>query len=125
MPSKSDISEIIARLQKLEQDMGDFEEAEEAASRAKADLESVNRDLAQAKAQMHEAQAGLTQVQKDAQKRFDQDMYNKQGSIRDLNERIKALEEKAKALNDEVSTKGGQLRAINDSLDDARRKLAG
>jgi chromosome segregation ATPase len=124
MPPKSDVSEIITRLQKLEQDIGDLVDLEEAVVRAKADLQSVNRGLDQAKAQMAEAQAGLTQVQKDAQKRFEQDMFNKQGSLRDLGDRIKMLEDKAKALSDEVSTKGGQLRAINSSLDDARRKLA-
>jgi chromosome segregation ATPase len=124
MPPKSDLSEIVTRLQKLEQDIGDLDELEESISRAKADLKSVNENLKQTQAQMKEAQAGLTQVQKDAQKRFDQDMFNKQGSLRDLGERVKVLEEKAKELSDEVSTKGGQLRAINDSLDDARRKLA-
>ena len=125
MPPKSDISDVIARLQKLEQDIGDLDKLEETIKRAKADLESINQATTQARAQMQEAQAGLTQVQREAQRRFDLDMFNKQGALRSLTERLSGLEEKVKELNEEVSVKGRQLQGINDSLNDARRRLTG
>jgi hypothetical protein len=52
-------------------------------------------------------------------------MFNKQGELRSLIERVKALEVKARELGDEVGMKEGQLRGISASMEDARRRLAG
>jgi len=72
----------------------------------------------------NEAETLLTQAQKEAQRRFDQDMFNKQGQLKSLVERVKALEDKLKVLNEDVATKEGQLRIASMAMEDMKRKLA-
>jgi len=73
---------------------------------------------------MNEASAGLNQVQRDAQRRFEQDMFTKQGELRNLTDRVKSLEERAKELSTEVIEGESRLKAVSISMEDARRKLA-
>jgi chromosome segregation ATPase len=118
------VNRIIADLQTLAEALGGVSDLQEALARAKADLDSMNAMREQAEGQMREAQAGLTRAQIQNQKQFEQDMFNKQGQLRNLTERVIALEERAKELSDEVGSKGAQLGSIENSLNDARRKLA-
>jgi predicted nucleic acid-binding Zn-ribbon protein len=118
------VDRIIADLSSLSQSLGELSDLKEAVSRAKADLDSMNVMREQAESQMREAQAGLTRAQIQNQKQFENDMFNKQGQLKSLTERVAALEERAKELSDEVGSKGAQLGSIENSLNDARRKLA-
>ena len=125
MPPKSQVEKIIADLQALAEALGDVSDLEERSSRAKADYDSQQDALRHVKAELQDSQAQLTQSQRRMQQQFEQDMFNKQGELRSLIERVKALEVKARELGDEVSMKEGQLRGISASMEDARRRLAG
>jgi hypothetical protein len=52
-------------------------------------------------------------------------MFNKQGALRDLSERVNILQKKLSELTDEVNTKDAQLASVNGAMEDARRRLAG
>ena len=102
-----------------------MEDLEEAKARAQADLNDVNNRLGRTKAEMAETNAGLTQVQREAQKRFEQDMHAKQGELRNLTERVNSLKKQAEELTEEVRSKGAQLQSIENGFNEARRRLAG
>ena len=125
MPPKSQVEKIIADLQALAEALGDVSDLEERTSRAKADHESQKQALTQVKAELQDAQSQLSQSQRRMQQQFEQDMFNKQGELKSLTERVKALEVKARELGEEVGMKEGQLRGIHTSMEDARRRLAG
>src|SRR5215469_8222624 len=118
------LNRIISDLQQLSQRVGDVSDIEERVTRGKADLESLNQARENALAMKNEAETLLTQAQKEAQRRFDQDMFNKQGQLKSLVERVKALEDKLKVLNEDVATKEGQLRIASMAMEDMKRKLA-
>ena len=118
------LNQIISDLQQLSQQVGDVSNIDERVKRAKADLDSLNQARENAVVQKNEAETLLTQAQKEAQRRFDQDMFNKQGQLKSLVERVKALEEKLKALSDDVAAKEGQLRIASMAMEDMKRKLA-
>jgi len=118
------LNRIISDLQQLSQQVGDVSNIDERVKRAKADLDSLNQARENAVVQKNEAETLLTQAQKEAQRRFDQDMFNKQGQLKSLVERVKALEEKLKALSDDVAAKEGQLRIASMAMEDMKRKLA-
>src|SRR5215472_9517533 len=118
------LNRIISDLQQLSQQVGDVSDIEERQARAKADLDSLNQARENALAQKNEAETLLSQAQKEAQRRFDTDMFNKQGQLKSLVERIKTLEQRAKELIDDVAAKESQLAAASSSMEDMRRKLA-
>src|SRR5215469_12951743 len=124
MSTKDLLSKILADLQQLSQELGDVDNLKEAKARAQADLDDVNARLQRTKNEMNEASAGLNQVQRDAQRRFEQDMFTKQGELRNLTDRVKSLEERAKELSTEVIEGESRLKAVSISMEDARRKLA-
>jgi chromosome segregation ATPase len=124
MPPKDQVFKIITDLQALAQALGDVADLKEAAARAKADLDSINQTRAQAEAQLRNTKAGLSNAQIENQRRFEQEVFVKQGELKGLAERIDGLRMQARELADEVASKGAQLSAINNSLADARRKLA-
>ena len=74
---------------------------------------------------MKEAQGLLTQAQAEAQRRFDLDMNSKQAQLKNLTERVQALVEREAKLTEEIHAKATQLQAVNNSLNDARQRLAG
>jgi len=118
------LNRIISDLQQLSQQVGDVSNIEERASRAKADLDSLNQARENALAQKNEAQALLSQAQREAQRLFDQDMFNKQGQLKSLVERIKELEKQLRDLSEVVAAKEGQLRVASMAMEDMKRKLA-
>jgi chromosome segregation ATPase len=120
----SSLKQVANDLLQLDEQLGDVSNIKEAKSRAQADLDSMNQLRDRARAEMSEAQNLLTQAQAAAQRQFEQDMFNKQGALRDLTARVRALEARAKELSDVVSEKEGQLRAIDSAMNDARRRLA-
>ena len=124
MPPKDQVLKIIADLQVLAQALGDVSDLREAASRAKADLDSINQTRTQAEAQLRNTQAGLSNAQIENQRRFEQDVFVKQGELKGLTERIQALRTQAKELADEVTEKEMRCRAATISMDEMRRKLA-
>jgi len=105
------------------QQVGDVSNIAEQLSRGKADLADMNQRRDHARAEMSEAQNLLSKAQADAQRQFEQDMFNKQGALRDLTARVAALEVRAKELGTEVGEKQNQLSAISVSMADARRRL--
>ena len=115
---------IIADLQVLAQALGDVSDLREASARAKADLDSINQTRTQAEAQLRNTQAGLSNAQIENQRRFEQDVFVKQGELKGLTERIQALRTQAKELADEVTQKEMRCRAATISMDEMRRKLA-
>jgi hypothetical protein len=52
-------------------------------------------------------------------------MFNKQGQLKSLTERVAALEKQAGDLTEEVRVKGLQLQSIESGFNEARRRLAG
>ena len=124
MPAQELVDKAVADLQSLSAELKAIGNLEERAVRAKADLDSVSKALSSAKAEMKEVDAGLTVAQKDAQRRFDLDMFTKQGELKELVARIDALKAQAAGLTTEVDTKGQQLSSIIASMNDARRKLS-
>ena len=125
MPPKSQVEKIIQDLQALAQALGGVSDLGEATSRAKADLESVKQILTQTKAELAETTAGLTRAQVENQRRYELDMFNKQGELKNLTERVEALQEQAKDLTEELRSKGVQMQSIESAMNDARRRLAG
>ena len=125
MPPKSQVEKIIQDLQELAQALGGVSDLGEATSRAKADLESVKQILTQTKAELAETTAGLTRAQVENQRRYELDMFNKQGELKNLTERVEALQEQAKDLTEELRSKGVQMQSIESAMNDARRRLAG
>jgi peptidoglycan hydrolase CwlO-like protein len=67
----------------------------------------------------------LTQAQRETQRRFDQDMFNKQGQLKSLTERVSALQKQVAELTEELDSKNGQLASVNGAMADARRRLMG
>jgi hypothetical protein len=118
------LNRILTDLQQLSQQVGDVSDIKEQISRAKADLVSINETKANADRQMREAQTLLSNAQRDAQQRFDQDMFTKQGLLKSLQERIATLEARNKELTDEVTEKEMRCRAATISMEDMKRKLA-
>ena len=119
------MEKIIQDLQALAQALGGVSDLGEATARAKADLDSVKQILVQAKAELAETTAGLTRAQVENQRRFELDMFNKQGELKNLTERVEALQEQAKDLTEELRSKGVQMQSIESAMNDARRRLAG
>ena len=115
---------IIQDLQQLSQQVGDVADIEERSSRAKADLDSLNQARSTALSQKNEADALLSKAQRDAQQRFDQDMFNKQGQLRSLNERIAEAQKQLETLTAELEEKESRMRATNKFLTDAKSSLA-
>ena len=118
------LNRILSDLQQLSQQVGDVSDINERIKRAKADLDSINDTKVRAQGEMQEAQGLLTKAQADAQRRFDQDMFNKQGQLKSLQDRIADLEAKNKELTDEVTEKEMRVRAATISMEDMKRKLA-
>jgi chromosome segregation ATPase len=125
MPPKSQVEKIIADLQQLAQALGGVSDIEEATENARADLNSLNKTLAQANAQAAESQGLYTKSQAELQRKFDQDMYNKQSALKGLQERVSALEARDRELTNEVAVKSAQLASIEQGFAEARRRLAG
>jgi hypothetical protein len=124
MPPKDQVLKIIADLNVLAQALSDVSDLREAASRAKADLDSINQTRTQAEAQLRNTQAGLSRAQIENQRRFEQEVFVKQGELKGLAERIEALRAQAKELADDVTDKEMRVRAATISMDDMKRKLA-
>jgi|SRR5215472_7781731 len=117
-------AEAIAKeLHELAAALTNIDSLQERTSRAKADFESIQQNLDQVKREMASATAGLTQVQVEAQRRHDQDVFNKQGELRGLQERIEALKAKDKELGEELANKSRQLGSINLSVADLKTRL--
>jgi|SRR5215469_4154817 len=117
-------AEAIAKeLHELAAALTNIDNLQERASRVKADLTSVQDQLDGAKREMASVTAGLTQAQAEAQRRFDQDTFNKQGELRALQERIDALKAKDKELGEQLADKGRQLGSINSTVADLKSRL--
>ena len=125
MAKKDLLERIISDLQAASAVVGDLSDLEERKARAQADLDSLNESRTRALNQMNEAEAMLSSAQREAQKRFDLDMFTKQGQLKSLTERVAALEKRAGELAEEVNHKGAQLVSIENGFNEARRRLAG
>ena len=125
MAKKDLLDKIISDLQAASAVVGDLSDLEERKARAQADLDSLNESRTRALNQMNEAEAMLSSAQREAQKRFDLDMFTKQGQLKSLTERVAALEKRAGELAEEVNHKGAQLVSIENGFNEARRRLAG
>src|SRR5215469_15696693 len=118
------LNRIISDLQQLSQQVGDVSNIKERSERAKADLDSLNNQRETALAQTREAQGLLTRAQADAQKSFDQDMFNKQGQLKSLMERIAETQKKLDAIAAELDEKESRMKATNKFFADAKNSLA-
>jgi chromosome segregation ATPase len=124
MPPKSQVEKIIADLQALAEALGDASSLSELTARAKADYESCQKALKQIKTEVQEAKSGLSQAQSAAEARFKQDMFTKQGELRDLTQRVEAVRTELQKLTIEFNTKTAQLTGINAAVDDVKRRLS-
>jgi len=125
MAKKDLLERIISDLQAASAVVGDLSDLEERKARAQADLDSLNQARQRAIDLKNEAEAMLSQAQREAQKRFEADMFTKQGQLKSLTERVAALEKRAGELAEEVNHKGAQLVSIENGFNEARRRLAG
>jgi len=125
MPPKDLVNRILSDLQQLAQQLEGVSDLEERLARAKADVDSMNSTRDRVRTEMREAQSLLTQAQRDAQKNFEQDMFDKQGKLMELTGRVNGLQKKLAELTEEVNTKDLQLASVNGAMEDARRRLAG
>jgi len=125
MAKKDLLERIISDLQAASAVVGDLSDLEERKARAQADLDSLNQARQRAIDLKNEAEAMLSQAQREAQKRFEADMFTKQGQLKSLTERVAALEKQAGELAEEVNHKGAQLVSIENGFNEARRRLAG
>ena len=125
MAKKDLLERIISDLQAASAVVGDLSDLEERKVRAQADLDSLNQARQRANDLKNEAEAMLSQAQREAQKRFEADMFVKQGQLKSLTERVAALEKQAGELAEEVNHKGAQLVSIENGFNEARRRLAG
>jgi len=125
MPPKDLVNRILSDLQQLAQQLEGVSDLEERLARAKADVDSMNSTRDRVRTEMREAQSLLTQAQRDAQKNFEQDMFDKQGKLMELTGRVNGLQKKLAELTEEVNPKDSQLASVNGAMEDARRRLAG
>ena len=125
MPPKDLVNRILSDLQQLASQLEGVSNLEERLVRAKADLDSMNATRDRARAEVRESESLLTKAQKDAQNTFEQDMFNKQGALKELSARVSAMQKKLAELTEEVNTKDSQLASVNGAMEDARRRLAG
>ena len=84
MVPKEQVEKIIADLQVLAEALGGVADMKKMTEAAKADYEDCQRRLSQIKAEVNEASAGLSQVQRQNQKQFEQEVYNRQRELKDL-----------------------------------------
>ena len=105
--------------------MGDVSNIQERLSRGKADIESMNNARSQAQSQLQETQSLYTKAQADAQRKFDQDIFTKQGQIKSLTERIADAQKKLDEITAELDEKESRMRATNKFFADAKNSLAG
>src|SRR6516165_5318751 len=124
MPPKDLVNRILSDLQQLASQLEGVSNLEERLVRAKADLDSMNATRDRARAEVRESESLLTKAQKDAQNTFEQDMFNKQGALKELSARVSAMQKKLAELTEEVNTKDSQLASVNGAMEDARRRLA-
>jgi len=125
MPPKDLVNRILSDLQQLASQLEGVSNLEERLVRAKADLDSMNATRDRARAEVRESESLLTKAQKDAQNTFEQDMFNKQGALKELSARVSTMQKKLAELTEEVNTKDSQLASVNGAMEDARRRLAG
>ena len=125
MAKKDLLERIISDLQAASAVVGDLSDLEERKARAQADLDSLNQARQRAIDLKNEAESMLSQAQREAQKRFEADMFTKQGQLKSLTERVAALEKQAGELAEEVNHKSAQLVSIENGFNEARRRLAG
>ena len=118
------IDKAIVALQELSVAVTNLGDLEERVSRAKADIDSMNATTAAAKAQMSETQGMLSRAQADAQRKYDLDIFEKQGQLKSLNDRVEALRKEVAKQTEEYNTKSQQLFSIHNSMEEARRKLS-
>jgi chromosome segregation ATPase len=118
------LKQLIADLQQLDQQLGDVSDIKEKIARAKADLDSINQTKEQADVRLKESQNLLTKAQADAQRQFEQDMFNKQGMLKSLTERIEAAQKKLTEVTAELDEKESRMRATNNALTEAKKTLA-
>lgn len=119
------MNRILSDLQQLASQLEGVSNLEERLVRAKADLDSMNATRDRARAEVRESESLLTKAQKDAQNTFEQDMFNKQGALKELSARVSTMQKKLAELTEEVNTKDSQLASVNGAMEDARRRLAG
>ena len=125
MPPKDLVNRILSDLQQLASQLEGVSNLEERLVRAKVDLDSMNATRDRARAEVRESESLLTKAQKDAQNTFEQDMFNKQGALKELSARVSTMQKKLAELTEEVNTKDSQLASVNGAMEDARRRLAG
>jgi chromosome segregation ATPase len=117
------IDTIIAGLHKLRDGLATIGDLEERAVRAKADLDSVNKSLAEAKRNLADAQMHLTKAHVDAQRRYEQEIYTKQGQLKDLSSRVDARQVEVTEVENDLNKKRAELNVVNSTVQEARRRL--
>ena len=123
MITKQKVDAIIAELQKLSDSLGMISDLEDRASRAQADLDSVNKTLADAKRDLNDTQMNLTKAHVDAQRRYEQEIYTKQGQLRDLTQRLDARQTEVKQVEDDLTAKRSQANVLDHTVQEAKRRL--
>jgi len=118
------VKRVRADLDNLVGTLGNLANLEDRISRAKAECESMEDKAKHIKAELESATAGLARAQVENQRRYEQEMFTKQGELRDLHERTNNMKAKLTAVNQELATKTAELNSINAGLAEVKRKFA-
>jgi chromosome segregation ATPase len=121
--SKAVIDAALAHIKALADTYAEIADIEEHAARAKADLDSVNRTLAERKAQLAGAESEFARANAAAHKAHEQTMFEKRGELRDLAERVERLREEQATLTDGNRKSEMQLRNFESAIEEAKRRL--
>ena len=118
------VDRMMNDLRKFREVLVEMDNLEDRRTRSKAECESTEEKAKIIKNELASATAGLARAQVDNQRRYEQEMFTKQGELRDLNERVSILKMQLTELNVAVTNKGNELAQINSSLAEVKRKFA-
>jgi chromosome segregation ATPase len=124
MKSVEIVDRMMNDLRKFREVLTEMDNLEDRRTRSKAECESMEEKAKIIKNELDSATAGLARAQVDNQRRYEQEMFTKQGELRDLNERVGILKMQLTELNVAVTNKGNELAQINSSLAEVKRKFA-
>lgn len=117
------IDKVINGLQFLKTNIEEVSNLEERKSRLEADLSSLIGRHETLKAQLTKTEVELVNLQATAKKKLEAEIYQRQGDLRSLQDRIGIAEARLKEVAAESDAKASQLNGIKATMADLKGRL--
>ncbi len=117
------VKQMMAGLGDLSAKLDETESVEDRLSRGKAELEMTQKALKEAKDELGKATAGLSEAQVANAKRHDEEIFKKQGELRDLVEMHKGLKEEYDSLVAKMKEDKAYYDTLCAGIEAVRQKL--